>query len=67
MGKCVRMCGHILSVKHASSGCFYTLFDGGEYKAVDFGASECVSGYVCFYGRVTEWRGKSELIVLERG
>jgi len=63
-GKLYKVCGTLIPVYELERGCIYRFTDGeGEIKAVAF-FGECVSGYACVYGRLEEYRGEPELVIL---
>lgn len=64
MGKLYKVCGALLPTKPLGKGCIYRLMDdSGEVKAVSFFGT-CRAGYTCVYGRLDEYRGEKELVVL---
>ena len=66
-GKVYEVCGHLIPVKELKKGCVFRLLDGtGEIRAVAF-FGDCVEGYACVYGRLEEYRGEKEVVILSFG
>ncbi len=64
VGKLYKVCGTLIPLKSLQKGCIYKLVDEtGEIKAISFSGS-CEPGYACLYGRIDEYRGEKELVIL---
>ena len=64
MGEVYKVCAVLIPLKNLNNGCLYrAVDDSGEIKAVAFFGG-CRGGYACFYGRVDEYRGEREVVIL---
>ncbi len=64
LGKTYHTCGVLVPIKELERGCIYRVMDENvEVKGIAF-FGECTSGYSCFYGRLEEYRGEREVVIL---
>ena len=66
-GRCVRVCGVVVTRMVKERYCVVDLFDGNVVRVVFFHPMACPTGQICVEGRVERWRGKYELVALSVG